>query len=893
MPSEQRSRWVASLRAENPELAHQLETLLREHVTLAQAGFLENGSVGRPTLAGQTVGVYTLISQIGQGGMGSVWLAERNDGRFDRRVAIKFLNLALIGKAGEHRFKREGNILSRLADPHIAELLDAGISQAGQPYLILEYIEGDHIDRYCDQRRLSVGARLRIFLEVLGAVSHAHANLIVHRDLKPSNVLVGNGSKVKLLDFGIAKLLEGESKPAPPTRLTMEGGRAMTPEYAAPEQLKGEPVTTATDVYALGVLLYLLLTGQHPAGPGPHTAADLIKAVVEREPVRPSDIVTRERAGEEAASAHAAKRGSTPDRLHRLLLGDLDTIVTKALKNAPGERYASVTALADDLRRFLKNEPISARPETLAYRGAKFVRRNRTAVALATLAVAATVGGVTGTLVQTRTARAQRDFALRQVERSEALKDFHEFLLSDAAPSGKPFTVNDLLARAEHIVERQHADDDPTRVMLMTSIGRQYLAQDEGASARRVLELAYILSRSVSDRSIRAQASCTLAAQLARDEQLQRAEQLYQEGLRELPEDPQFALARIDCLQSGSEIAQETGAIREGITRSLSAQRVLERSPFRSDTLELNRWTDLAKSYSSAGQDAEAVSAFERAGALLTSLGRDDTGTAVSLFNNWALELDQIGHPLEAQKMYRRAIDISSAGHSEDAVSPMVLCNYARCLRDLGRLDEAADYAERAYEKAQQVGLEIAVNYSLLARAKIYTSQGKSRRAAAMFAEVKPRLENSLPPGHYGFASLASAQALNALAQGDVSAALKLADQSVAIDEAAITAGGEGSYYMPTLLINRATVELEARRPHLAVEDASRALTLLQAGSKPGIFSSIQGAAYLALGRALRAQGKVREASTAFGAAAEHLRVTVGPDHPDSRQAQQLARSTT
>jgi tetratricopeptide (TPR) repeat protein len=222
----------------------------------------------------------------------------------------------------------------------------------------------------------------------------------------------------------------------------------------------------------------------------------------------------------------------------------------------------------------------------------------------------------------------------------------------------------------------------------------------------------------------------------------------------------------------------------------------------------------------------------------------------------------------------------------------MVLCNYARCLRELGRLDEAADYAERAYAKAQQVGLEIAVNYSLLARAKIYTSQGKTERAAAMFTEVQPRLEKSLPPGHYGFASLASAQALNVLAQGDVATALKLADQAVAIDEATIQAGGEGSYYMPTLLINRARVELEAGRPHLAVDDATRALTLLQTGSKPGIFSSIQGGADLALGRALRTQGKLKEAKTAFESAAEHLRVTVGPDHPDTRQAQ-LARSAS
>ena len=302
-----------------------------------------------PGLAGQTIGPYTLISQIGQGGMGSVWLAERSDGRFERRVAVKFLNIALMGKSGEERFKREGSILGRLAHPHIAELVDAGVSAAGQPYLVLEYVEGDHIDRYCDQQRLDVEARIRLFLDVLDAVAHAHANLIVHRDLKPSNVLVRNDGQVKLLDFGIAKLLEGEGQEGGATVLTVEGGRAMTPEYAAPEQVTGAPVTTATDVYALGVLLYVVLTGQHPAGSGLRSPADLVKAIVDTEPTRPSEVVSATNANAKETTTNAARRTTTPDKLSRLLRGDLDTIVAKALKKNPQERYASVTALADDL----------------------------------------------------------------------------------------------------------------------------------------------------------------------------------------------------------------------------------------------------------------------------------------------------------------------------------------------------------------------------------------------------------------------------------------------------------------------------------------------------------------------------------------------------------------
>src|SRR5580692_5432530 len=365
MSEDERVEWLRSLGHEDNVLAAQLTELLDEHKVLAQEGFLERGQVSLPTssgLAGQTLGPYTLISQIGEGGMGSAWLAERNDGRFERRIAVKFIHIALMGKDGEARFKREGNILGKLTHSNIAELVDAGVSRAGQPYLILEYVEGDSIDRYCDQQKLDVEARLKLFLEVLEAVAHAHANLIVHRDLKPSNVLVSKDGQVKLLDFGIAKLLEGEGEGGSATLLTVEGGRAMTPEYASPEQITGALVTTATDVYSLGVLLYVLLTGQHPAGSGLRSPADLVRAIVDKEPTRPSEIVSVG-SGSEETTTNAARRTTTPDKLSRLLRGDLDTIIAKALKKDPRERYASVTAMADDLRRYLRHEPISARPD--------------------------------------------------------------------------------------------------------------------------------------------------------------------------------------------------------------------------------------------------------------------------------------------------------------------------------------------------------------------------------------------------------------------------------------------------------------------------------------------------------------------------------------------------
>jgi serine/threonine protein kinase len=398
---EERERWLQSFRLEKPELAEVLQQLLEEHRALAGEHFLERMPIrvaNGLSMLDQKIGAYSLISLIGQGGMGSVWLAERNDGRFERRVAIKFLRFAMTSGIGAERFEREGKILGQLTHPHIAELLDAGVTPNGEPYLVLEYVEGLPIDQYSDQQKLDVNARIRVFLDVVSAVAHAHASLVVHRDIKPSNVLVRNDGQVKLLDFGIAKLLAEEANPRA-TLLTIEGRGAMTPEFAAPEQVAGERITTATDVFALGVLLYLLLTGQHPAGQRLHSTAELIKAILDTEPPPPSETT---RSAE--AEALAENRDSTPEKLRRQLRGDLDTIVSKALKKKPAERYASVTALADDLQRYLHHEPISARPDTIGYRAAKFARRNRVAVTLAAVTLVAIIAGSGAAMYQARIA---------------------------------------------------------------------------------------------------------------------------------------------------------------------------------------------------------------------------------------------------------------------------------------------------------------------------------------------------------------------------------------------------------------------------------------------------------------------------------------------------------
>jgi serine/threonine protein kinase/tetratricopeptide (TPR) repeat protein len=505
IPGDRRVAWLASIRARDAALGADLETLLAEHDDVQECRFLESplAVFERPaetaSLEGQILGAYRLISLIGQGGMGSVWLAERCDGRFEGRAAVKLLNVALVGRAGEERFRREGNFLAKVTHPHIARLIDAGMSPIGQPYLVLEYVEGQTVERYCDEHALGVEARIQLFLDVLEAVAHAHANLIVHRDIKPANVLVSADGQAKLLDFGIAKLLDDEgqwsgSRAGEMSALTREAGPVLTPDFAAPEQLAHGAVTTATDVYALGVLLYVLLTGQHPVGAAARSPITLIRAIVEAEPRRMSDAVVGRTDAADALSRHAARCGMTVTRLRRALQGDLDTIVAKALKKNASERYISVTALADDLRRFLRREPISARPDTLRYRAARFLMRHTGGVAAAVVAAVllAAFAGFHTTRLATERDRAQRE-AAKAAKVSEALTGL--LMGADPITNRAPrngLTVRGLLDAGAERVQKELAGQPEAQAEIFTVLGRLYRRYGVYDKAQHFLQQALV-----------------------------------------------------------------------------------------------------------------------------------------------------------------------------------------------------------------------------------------------------------------------------------------------------------------------------------------------------------------------------------------------------------------
>lgn len=461
-PPDERSAYIERARAGDRALRQEVASLLAAHERADR--FLEEPAVSRTwerepevtglSLVGRRLGAYRVIRELSRGGMGTVYLAVRADEVYRKRVALKVVNPGMHTDDILRRFGQERQILASLDHPNIARLLDGGATEDGRPYFVMEYIEGEPITQYCDQRRLSIRARLRLFQQVCAAVQYAHQNLIVHRDLKPSNILVTTEGVPKLLDFGIAKILNPELTGVSSMTTTMTlAVRPMTPEYASPEQVRGGPVTTASDVYSLGVLLYELLTGHRPYRLTGHQPEEMCRIITETELERPSTVIDR-RDEQRPADAHlppqstadrrpptneqptieviSRQRDTTPQRLKQQLKGDLDNIVLMALRKEPTRRYVSVEQFAQDIKRYLDRRPVLARKDTLTYRTGKFIRRHMVGVMAALFVILSLVGGLAIAIWQARVAEAERARAERRFNDVHELANFLLFELHDA-----------------------------------------------------------------------------------------------------------------------------------------------------------------------------------------------------------------------------------------------------------------------------------------------------------------------------------------------------------------------------------------------------------------------------------------------------------------------------
>ncbi|MBX7171638.1 MAG: protein kinase [Pyrinomonadaceae bacterium] len=489
-PTEKRRTFLRKLCGNDKELYTEIESLLSVEGStndflgkspLASANILENLT----SLKNKTIGNYKIVREIGRGGMGSVYLATRNDDQFNKRVAIKILRRGMDSEDILKRFRMEERILAALEHPNIARLLDAGITNDGLPYFVMEYVEGEPLDKYCDEHNLNTVERLELFQKVCSAVQYAHQNLIVHRDLKPGNIFVNTAGEPKLLDFGIAKLLNPEltSDTIAPTATFV---RLMTPDYASPEQIRGKTITTASDIYSLGILLYKLLTGDLPYHFRDASPQEIERLVYEKEPTKPSEVIS-DRA---RINTNETNPKSKIQNL-KSLKGDLDNIVLMALRKEPSRRYQSAEAFSDDIRRHLDGLPVLARPNTLGYRFTKFITRHKVGAAAASLILLSLIGGIFISLRQAQV-------AAREKAKAEAVSQFLQNLLNASNPqieasrtAGHDTTVKELLDAASQKLETEELSNQPeVKAELKRIIGISYIEQGQYESARKNLESA-------------------------------------------------------------------------------------------------------------------------------------------------------------------------------------------------------------------------------------------------------------------------------------------------------------------------------------------------------------------------------------------------------------------
>jgi serine/threonine protein kinase/Flp pilus assembly protein TadD len=791
-PSETRSEYLDAACAGDEVLRREVESLLEATEAMG------DDFLGTPLLPldldptpelvdGRRLGAYRILREIARGGMGTVYLAARADDEFEREVAVKILKRGLDTDEIVGRFRHERQILAQLTHPHISRLLDGGTTEDGLPYLVMEKVKGERIDRWCDRQRLSVRDRLELFCKVCSAVQFAHQRLVVHRDLKPANILVDEEGKPTRLDFGIAKLLEPDAE-----RLTRAGLRPMTLEHASPEQIRGEPVTTSSDVYALGGLLYELLAGRSPHGDLRGSPEMIFHRVCNEEPPPPSHTVAKAEDGPSAEEI-AGARSTDPRSLRRRLAGDLDSIVLKALERDPERRYRSAEQLAEDLQRHLDGEPVTARAASMPYRAGRFVRRHWVGVALTAAVMVLIVGlGLRESVLRGR-AETQRQVAENQRRVAEAVKTYMVDIFRSSNPEqaqGEEVTVRQILDEKSGKILTHRTLPPEVRAGLMDAMGYSYLGLGLYEAAEPLLVESLRLHRQSPE--TRPEDLATTLFHLVdlrrTQDRREEAEALADEGLallRERGTDP-GALARGLTHRAG--LYKDAGDLKaaEALYRESLALKIEHEGE---ESLDVATGRDkLGVVLKEEGRLDEAEQLYRESMDLHHRLGNDESTGLASVQNNLAVLLQEKGDLDAAEDLFRENLPLRCKVYGDDHRKVAnSLNNLAFVLQLQGRFEEAEPlYLEAMKILSMRLGegrREVAAILRNLAQLEL--DRGDPERAEARIRRALEIFRSKLPEGHWHLADAKSVLGAALAAQGRRAEAEPRLRESLAALEAA------------------------------------------------------------------------------------------------------------
>ena len=867
LPVAERDTWLDALH-EPDALKSALRRLLADAVGKETGDFL--ASLPRLTLdpdagsqhrseddpsPGLLVGAYRLIRQLGVGGMGTVWLAERVDGGLKRPVALKLPHLNWSRGLAE-RMSRERDILASLDHPNIARLYDAGLDDNGRPYLALEYVEGEAIDTYCTKRGLPVPDRLRLVLQVARAVAHAHARLVVHRDLKPANILVTERGDVRLLDFGIAKLMEGTL--THDTQLTQQGGRAMTPDYASPEQIRGEPLGTASDVYSLGVVIYRLLTGASPYTLRRQSAAALEEAI----------------ASAEAPLASVACRDPA---VARALKGDLDAVLNKTLKKDSAERYATVDALIADIENHLGDRPVRAQPDRFGYRAGKFLRRHRGPVALGSAAALALMISVSVALWQAHAASQQRDRAVALLSRNGAITEFLELFVTEAADSDRPMKLGEMLDRSEAMADKQFRNEPEDRAVVLAMLGNYQASIDEITKAEALVKRAIESAKGSNDASLQARLTCQYATILLA---LGRVDEARRDLLATAPRSDIDAEAASECFASLADVSRTVNDAQGAVDNTRRSLERLKATNRAAPAALAARTGELAYSLHLSGHNDEAEKEFARAVQIYNDLGREASVAAIIIRNNWGHVSLGSGNARVALARYDEIMALFARGGSGE-MPAYLLSNRAASLMLAGRYADAVEPYQRALAAEVKGGHPVMQAYCLLGLGSAAFESGELQKARSYLQQVEAMAESSRPKG--GPEAAAEHMLRGRIAQSGGDLPLARREFSAVADERKPHATTVNA------LTARAGLALAEDRLALATVDARDALRLAKSLQGGTPWSVRTGLAWLVEGEVRARSGTTAATHEAFAHAVDHLSQAADASHPALKRAQALA----